>query len=362
MPGDITQIVADYILTLPPYPKGREWREEEKIVRLSANENALGPSPVVIEAVRRSLKYVHRYPDGTGVELRTRLADKWGVSPDEIILGNGSDEIFDLVLKACLRPGEEVIMPHPTFAYYRIAAQTAGARCTVVPLRDFRIDLGAVAALLGDTTRLVFLCNPNNPTGTLFTDVEFSDFMASVPSHVVVVVDEAYGDYVEDARYPRFSEYMRWDRWIVTAKTFSKFYALAGLRIGYGVAPKELVAELEKIRQPFSVNLPALVAATTALGDESHAAATATVNVEGKRHLYREFSRLGIKFIPTEANFILVDLGAEAAGIQDALVREGVVIRDMRGYGLDGYARITIGLAEENKRLVGVLEAWHRRR
>lgn len=362
MPDDIARIVADYILTLPPYPKGREWREEEEIVRLSANENPLGPSPRVIEAIGRSLKYVHRYPDGTGMGLRRRLADKWEVSPDEMILGNGSDEIFELVVKACLRPGEEVIVPDPTFAYYRIAAQSAGARCTMVPLRDLRIDLDDVAAHLGDSTRLVFLCNPNNPTGTMFTDTEFRDFMALCPSHVVVVVDEAYGDYVEDPRYPRCTEYLRWGRWVVTTKTFSKFYALAGLRIGYGIAPKELVTELEKIRQPFSVNLPALVAAQAALADESHARATATVNTEGKRTLYKELSRLGIRFISSEANFILVNLGEAGSEVVDALLQHGIVIRNMKGYGLDGYARITIGLPEENERLVGALETWQKSR
>jgi len=356
--SDLKKIIADYILTLPPYPKGREWHEEEDLVRLSANENPLGPSPQAVAAVTKALRSIHRYPDGTAGGLKEKLAQQLDLVPDNIIIGNGSNEIFELAVRIFVQRGEEVLLPEPTFAYYRIAAQALGARCITIPLRDFKIDLSGVAKEVGEKTRLIFLSNPNNPTGTIFARSEFDDFLASLPSQVVVVVDEAYGEYVTAADYPRPQEYQRGDGLLITTKTFSKFYGLAGLRIGYGIAGVELIEQMEKVRQPFSVNLLAQKAAQAALGDEGHRKETARINEQGKRYLYEELTRLGLSFVPSEANFILVHCGPPAPQVMEGLMHEGIVVRGMAGYGLEEYIRVTIGLPEENKRFIKALERW----
>jgi len=357
--SDLKKIIADYIFTIPPYPKGREWRvEEEDLVRLSANENPRGPSPQAVAAVTKALRSIHRYPDGTVGDLKEKLAQRFDCAPDNIIIGNGSNEIFELALRIFLQGGEEVLLPEPTFAYYRIAAQTQGARCVSVPLRDFTIDLSGLAKQVNEQTRLIFLSNPNNPTGTIFTRSEFDDFLTSLPAQVVIVVDEAYGEYVTSADYPRLQEYRHKEGWIIVTRTFSKFYGLAGLRIGYGIAGAELIEQMEKVRQPFSVNLLAQKAAEAALGDEEHRAETARLNEEGKRYLYGELTRLGLSFVPSEANFMLVHCGPPAPQVLEGLLQEGVVVRGMAGYGLEEYIRVTIGLPEENRRLVKALERW----
>lgn len=358
---DIREIVADYIMDLPPYPKGREWRGEEDLVRLSANENPLGPSPKALDAIAKALKYLHRYPDGTGAGLKEKLAQRWGTSADNIILGNGSNGIIELATRTFLQEGEEVLLPEPTFAYYGIASQARGGKCVSVPLRDFKIDLAGIAQRITSETKLIFLGNPNNPTGTIFTRSEFEDFLIHLPSHVVVLVDEAYGEYVTAADYPLYRDYQQRGRWIITIKTFSKFYGLAGLRMGYGMAREELIEQMEKVRQPFNVNLLALAGAEAALGDEEHRVKAARVNEEGREYLYEELARLKVSFVPSEANFILVYFGSHTSHVMETLLQGGIVVRGMEGYGLGGYCRVTIGLPEENKRFVEALERWQKR-
>ncbi len=356
----LKDMVADYILDLPPYPKGREWRGEEDIIRLSANENPLGPAPRALAAITKVLKSIHRYPDGAGAGLKEKLARRWELTPDHIILGNGSNEIFELAARTFLQREEEVLLPEPTFAYYRIAAQAQGGRCVSVPLRDFKIDLSEIAKKVNPKTKVIFLSNPNNPTGTIFTRSAFNDFLSHLPPHVVVLVDEAYGEYVTAPDYPLSQEYRQGERWIITTKTFSKFYGLAGLRIGYGVARKELIEQMEKVRQPFSVNLLAQVAAEAALEDEGHSERTTQVNAEGKRYLYRELTSLGLSFVPSEANFILVHFGPHASEVMKWCLQEEIVVRGMAGYGLTEYIRVTIGLPDENTRFIEALKRWKR--
>jgi histidinol-phosphate aminotransferase len=358
--SELKKIIADYILTLPPYPKGREWHEEEDLIRLSANENPLGPPQKAVATLAKALKQIHRYPDGTAAGLKEKLARRWDLSSANIIIGNGSNEIFELAARTFLQQGDEVLLPAPTFAYYRIVGQAQGAHCTFVPLKDFKIDLSGVAKKVSPRTKLIFLSNPNNPTGTIFTRSELEAFLARLPSEVIVVVDEAYGEYVTAADYPRPREYQRGKGWIITTKTFSKFYGLAGLRIGYGIARVELIEQLEKVRQPFSVNLLAQMAAEAALADEEHAEKTASLNEAGKRYLYAELSRLGLTFVPSEANFILVHCGPRAPQAIEGLLQQGIVVRGMAGYGLQEYIRVSIGLPEENKRFIKALELWRK--
>jgi histidinol-phosphate aminotransferase len=357
---ELKKIIADYILTLPPYPKGREWHEEEDLIRLSANENPLGPPEKAVAALAKALKQIHRYPDGTAAGLKGKLAQRWDLSPEHIIMGNGSNEIFELTARTFLQKGDEVLLPAPTFAYYRIVGQAQGARCVSVPLKDFKIDLSKVAKKISPKTKLVFLSNPNNPTGTIFTSSELEKFLQQLPSSMIVVVDEAYGEYVTAADYPRAQEYQSGKGLIITTRTFSKFYGLAGLRIGYGIARPELIGQLEKVRQPFSVNLLAQMAAEAALADEEHAAKTASLNETGKRYLYGELSRLGLTFVPSEANFVLVHCGPSASRVMEGLLQQGIVVRGMAGYGLVEYIRVSIGLSEENKRFIKALELWRK--
>jgi histidinol-phosphate aminotransferase len=354
--SELKDLVAAYILDLPPYPKGREWRGEEDLIRLSANENPLGPSPQAVKAITEALQTIHRYPDGGGQGLKEALAQRLLVSLDQIILGNGSNEVFELVARTFLQGGEEVLLPAPTFAYYRIAVQAMGGSCVLVPLRDFKIDLEAMAHQVSAKTKVIFLSNPNNPTGTIFTRSDFDAFLAFLPSQVVVVVDEAYGEYVTARDYPRAQDYQQRGEWVITTKTFSKFYGLAGLRIGYGVARKELIEALERVRQPFSTNLLAQRAAQAALGDRGHQEETARINEAGKQYLSAELTRQGLSFIPTEANFILVHVGSHAPQVIEELMREGLVVRGMAGYGLTEYIRVSIGLPEENKRFIEALQ------
>lgn len=355
---ELKEIVADHILTLPPYPKGREWQEGENLVRLCANENPLGPSLRAIEAIRRAAAKIHRYPDGQGWLLKERLAQQWSITPQEIILGNGSNEVFELAVRTFVQKGEEVLLPTPTFAYYRIIAQAHGAVPVLIPLEGFRIDLARIGERVGGKTRLIFLSNPNNPTGTIFTTAELEAFLTPLPKDVIVVMDEAYGEYVTSPDYPTLKEYQSLHPWTITTRTFSKFYGLAGLRIGYGITRPELIGEMEKVRQPFSVNYLAQVAARAALEDKAHKARTSETNEQGKRYLYEGFSRLGLAFVATEANFILVHLGPHTAAAIESLLRDGVVVRGMAGYGLDEYIRVSIGLPEENRRLIEALQRW----
>jgi histidinol-phosphate aminotransferase len=356
--SDLKEIIADYILTLPPYPKGREWHAGEDVIRLSANENPHGPPPRAVAAITKTLKTIHRYPDGTGRGLKAKLAQRWGLAPDNIIIGNGSNEVFELAARTFVQQGDEVLLPAPTFAYYRIAAQAQGARCVSVPLRDFKIDLSGVAEKIGPKTRLIFLSNPNNPTGTIVTRRELDAFLAELPAQVIVIVDEAYGEYVTAAGYPRAQEYQSRHGWIITTRTFSKFYGLAGLRIGYGIAGVGLIEQMEKVRQPFSVNLLAQTAAEAALDDEEHSEKTAQTNKAGKHYLSEELTRLNLSFVASEANFILVHCGPHASRLIEELLKQRIVVRGMAGYGLKEYIRVTIGLPQENKQLIEALEPW----
>ena len=356
--SNLKDIVTEYIIKLPPYPKGRDWRGEENLIRLSANENPLGASPKALDAITQALRDIHRYPDGTGGALKEKLASRLNIPSDYIMLGNGSNEIFEVAARTVLQGGEEVLLPEPSFAYYRIAAQAQGARCIPVPLRDFKIDLSGMLDKVTSKTKLIFLCNPNNPTGTIFTRSELDVFLTHLPSQVLIVVDEAYGEYVTAPDYPRSQEYLQGERWIITTKTFSKFYGLAGLRLGYGTARPELIAQMERARQPFSVNLLAQMAAEAALDDEEHRAKTARTNEMGKQYLNEELTRLGLSFVPSEANFILVRCGTHTSQVIEEFMQAGIVVRGMAGYGLKEYIRVTIGLPKENKGVINVLEQW----
>jgi histidinol-phosphate aminotransferase len=354
----LERIVKAHIRSLEPYKPGKPVEELERelgvseAIKLASNENPFGPSPRAVEALRGAAAGVHRYPDGASFALRRRLAARLGVDPEQLVFGCGADELLELLAKILLGPGDEAVFAWPSFAMYPIVIQGMGATPVRVPLdAELGHDLDALRAAVGERTRLVFVCNPNNPTGTSVGREAFDRFVGSLPEGVVLAVDEAYFDF---ARRPDFPDSVAWLRrpGTVVLRTFSKLYGLAGLRIGYGVADPELAGYLQRARHPFNVSRLAEVAALAALDDTEHAERTRANNARGVEYLSRELEALGIPVWPTDANFVLARIGT---GVSDSLLREGVIVRPLAGFGMPEHVRITVGLPEENERLVKTL-------
>jgi histidinol-phosphate aminotransferase len=355
----LERVVKPHILALEPYQPGKPIEELERelgitgSIKLASNESPLGPSPRALAAVREALAGVHRYPDGASFELRRKLAARLGVAEGQLVFGAGADEILELLAKVLLGPGDECVHAWPSFAMYPIVVQGMGARALRVPLdASLCHDLAALAAAVTPRTKLVFVCNPNNPTGTSVGAAAFDRFLAALPAHVVVAVDEAYVDF---ARRPDFPDSLAWlsrRPGTVVLRTFSKIYGLAGLRVGYGVADPELASYLERARHPFNVNRLAEVAAVAALDDREYRERITRLTAEGIAYLSRELRALGIEVWPSDANFVLARAGA---GIYERLLREGVIVRPLAGFGMPEHVRISVGLPEENERLVKTL-------
>ncbi|MBI2962581.1 MAG: histidinol-phosphate transaminase [Deltaproteobacteria bacterium] len=357
----IQHLIPPWLASLVPYQPGKPIEEVEReygirdSIKLASNENPFGPSPRAVTALREALGGVHRYPDGGGFYLKQKLARKLGVGAEQVALGNGSNEILELLARSFLRPGEDAVMSDQAFVVYASVVQAAAGIPRAVPLKDFTHDLDAMLAAVGRSTRLVFLGNPNNPTGTIYRRGAFERFLERIPRDVLVVADDAYAEYVEDPEYPRTRDYLRADRLLVGLRTFSKIYGLAGLRIGYGVGPAEVIAALERVRQPFNVNSLAQAAALAALDDEEHVERSRRGNRQGMRFLEAEFSRLRLDHVPSQANFVLVRVG-EAAAVYEKLLRQGVIVRPVAGYGFPEHVRVTVGTEAENRRFVEALE------
>lgn len=324
------------------------------IVKLASNENPLGPSPKALEAMRAALERAHFYPDGGGYYLRTAIAERHGVARENVILGNGSNEIIEFLGHAFLQPGDEVITAGHAFAVYRLMAQLFGARTVEVPERPgLRHDLPAMAAAITPRTRQIFVANPNNPTGTIVSAEEIDAFMALVPERVPIVFDEAYHEFLDDP--PDTLRYVREGRdHVIILRTFSKIQGLANLRIGYGLATPAMVRLLEKTRQPFNANGIAQAGALASLGDTDHLARTKAVTDRGRAQLQGAFAAMGLPFIPSYANFVLVDVG-DAAAVFQALLVKGVIVRAMGGYKLPRHIRVSIGTEEQNRLFLDAL-------
>ena len=354
-------ITNKYICDIPVYEPGRPIEEvarelglkPQSIIKLASNENALGPSPKALAAMRKALATAHLYPDGGGFYLRQALAKKLGVSPNNIILGCGSNEIIEFLYHAFVGPGDEVIVGDRSFVIYSIMAKMFDAKCIEVPFKGHTHDLQAMREAITPKTKLVFIANPNNPTGTRVSNAELDRFIRSLPSHVIVVLDEAYVEFLDDP--PPSIEYAMKHN-VVVLRTFSKIVGLAGLRIGYGIAQKECIALLQKVRQPFNVNAIAQAGALAALDDTSHIRRTKVMTRRGLAYLEKEFKRLKLEFVPSCANFVLVKVGA-GDRIFHVLQRHGVIVRPMRGYKMPDWLRVTVGLPEENRRFIGALRA-----
>lgn len=356
------RLVRRAVTTVRPYVPGtpieavRRRLGLRSVVKMASNENALGPSPRALAAIRRATRALHRYPDADGRALKGALAARLRVRSSEVILGNGSDEILVLALRTFVEPGEEVVVAAPTFLIYEIAARAVGATIRVVPLRRFRYDLPAMGRAVGPKTKLVFIANPDNPTGTYVTAAEVTAFLRGLPERVIVVFDEAYREFVRANDFPRTIEWVR-RRPVIVTRSFSKAYGLAGLRIGYGIADARLVAYMDRVREPFNVNHLAQVGALAALSDRRHLARTRRLAATGQRTLCAALDRLGVRYVPSQTNFLLMDVRRDARRLYRALLRRGVIVRDMGGWRLPTCLRVTIGTPSENRRFVVALEA-----
>jgi histidinol-phosphate aminotransferase len=355
----LAQRVKPRVATLQPYQPGKPIEELERelgihnSLKLASNENPLGPSPQALEAVRGALHGVNRYPDGASFQLRRALSRRLDVPEEQLVFGCGSSELLELLAKSFVGEGDEVVYAWPSFAMYPIVMRGAGANPVEVPLDGQCVhDLDAMARAVSERTQVVIVCNPNNPTGTSVGAEAFDRFVAGLPEDVVLVIDEAYGEYARRADFPDALAWVARRPATVVLRTFSKIYGLAGLRVGYAVAGAELAGYLERARLPFNVNSLSEVAACAALEDEEHVSSARRRNAEGLAYLERELGELGLETWPSDANFILVRTGED---VYEPLLREGVIVRPMGGYGMPDCVRVTVGLPEENERFVKAL-------
>lgn len=349
---------------IKPYEPGKPSEEVEcepgltDVVMLASNENPLGPSPAALEAIKEQLGRIHCYPDGNCSRLRANLAEKYKLDPENVIIGNGTDELLTLIALAYINPGDEAVMVQPTFSEYEFAMRLMGGIPRPVRLAgdEFRYDLDALAAAVNERTRLVFICSPNNPTGTIVQREDLDKFLATLPSGILVVLDLAYAEYVASSSHPDGLEYIKNGRPILVLRTFSKIYGLAGLRIGYAMAPAAVIADLNRIREPYNVNSLAQAAAIAALKDREHLARSRALVEKGRRQLAAGLARMGLKAVPTEANFCFVDLKTDSKRICKALLRRGLIVRSGDVFGYPTYIRVTCGTEEQNNRFLNALE------
>lgn len=348
---------------IKPYEPGKPLEEVERelglsnVVKLASNENPLGPSPAALEAISKQLGRLHYYPDGNCFQLKTALIKKFGVQPDEVIIGNGTDELLILTSLAYINPGDEAIVAPPTFSEYEFALRLMGGVPRSVPLKgdQFCYDFDAIAGAVSDRTRLIFICSPNNPTGTTVQHEDLEDFLNSLPAGILVVLDQAYIEYVTDPSHPDGLGYIRQGRPLLVLRTFSKIYGLAGLRVGYAIAPAAVIADLNRVREPFNVNAVAQAAAAAALEDCDHLARSRDIVEKGRKQLAARFEQMGLKSVPSEANFCFVDVKRDSRQVFEALLRRGVIVRSGDIFGYPTHIRVTCGTEEQNERFLETL-------
>ncbi|MGB2661545.1 MAG: histidinol-phosphate transaminase [Candidatus Omnitrophota bacterium] len=338
-----------------PYKPGKPIEEVkrelglDKVYKLASNENPIGPSGRVTEAIAGAAKDANRYPDGGCFVLRKALSKRLSVSGENLVFGNGSDEIIVLALHAFVDPGDEVVVADPTFLVYHIASMVKNAKVRAVPLKDYKYDLQGMLGAITDRTKVVFIANPDNPTGSYVTQDELDLFLDKVPENVLVFIDEAYYEYATGEDYPETQGLIeREDRNVVVARTFSKAYSLAGLRVGYGMARPDIAEALNKVREPFNVNSLAQIAAVAALEDEKHIERSVNLVKEEKKRFYEFFDSISVKYVPSKSNFILVNTARDSMKVFDYLLRKGIIVREMSPWRLKGHIRVNIGLKEEN--------------
>ena len=362
MAHSIEDLIPDYIRGLPVYVPGRPIEDVERelkihAIKLASNENPLGPSPKAMKAVRAVLAEAHRYPDGGTQHLRQKLARRHGIQPDEIFVALGSSEIIDIASRILLSRGKTGVTSHGTYAPFSIAIRASGAELVLVPQREFAYDLPAMvqAVMRKPDTRVVYLANPNNPTGTVFGAREFEQFLNSMPSHILIVLDEAYIHYADRPDMPDSVKLFRQYKNLLIMRTFSKVYGMAGLRIGYGIAQEGVVRVMNNLRTPFNVTGVSQAAALAALEDAKHVERSIATNAAERARLYAGLTKLGIRAVRSHSNFIFVEIGPEANELCDELLQEGVIVRPLGWMGFPEAIRISVGLAEENDKLLLVM-------
>ncbi len=356
--------VAEHIANIVPYPPGKPIEELEReygisgSIKLASNENPLGPSPKAVEAIVAATSKLNRYPDGSGFYLRKRLAEKHRLPFDSILLGNGSNEIIELVIRAFMSPGDEVMMPEPSFLLYKLVVQWMGGRAAPIPLKeDWGIDLDKMAEAVTAKTKVIFLTNPNNPTGKVISKTDFEAFLSRVPQSAAVVLDEAYIEFNTNPDTPLGFDYISGQSpAVIVLRTFSKAYGLAGLRIGFGAMDPEIAGFLNRVRQPFNTGSLAQAAALAAIDDDEFLSRSRQTTWSGLQFLYKEIEKMGLRHIPSEANFFLIEVPCEAKELYEAMLRRGVIIRSMASYGMKRFIRVNVGLPEENIRFIGALK------
>jgi len=354
--------IPEHIVKIAPYVPGKPIEEAEKqlgirhVVKLASNENPLGPSPRAIEAIRDAAGRVHRYPDSRGNDLREALGRRLGLPVDQVVLGNGSTELVEILAKTFLSRERGAVVAEQSFIMYSIAVKAMGAPLRLVPLADYRHDLPAMAAACDASTALVYIANPNNPTGTHVGRGALDEYFRRVPPHVLTIVDEAYRDYVTAADYPDCLDDLRSGRSVVVLRTFSKIHGLAGMRMGYAATVKEVALALEGVRSPFNTSVLAQAAALAALEDVDHIARSRTENGREAEFLASELSRRGVGFVPTVANFFLVFTSTKGEEAYEALLRRGIIVRPMDGYGFPNAVRVSVGTRPENERFLEAID------
>ncbi len=362
MPGWAKTRVMPHVLSIPEYVPGKPVAEVEReigisgAIKLASNENPLGPSPRAMEAIRKNIGMANIYPESTGPELRRSLAKRYDVTLDQVVLGNGSDEIMQMLTHVFVGVDDEVIMPENAFSMYKIVTRLFGGRSVLVPLKGFSVDLEAMGGAITDRTRILFLSNPHSPTGTIIRKSEFEKLLlATGEKGVILALDEAYREYVDVTDCPSGIDYVERSDHLIFLRTFSKIYGLAGLRIGYGIAQPWIIQLLNRVRPPFNVNLLAQEAAMAALGDLDHITKSLDVNSRGKKFLLDNLSDLGFDPIPTESNFIAFRPNCDAGALYSALLKQGIIVRHLKSFGLPGHIRVTIGLEDQNTKFIQAL-------
>ena len=352
------------ITDISPYPPGKPLDELEReygitgSIKLASNENPWGPSPKAVQAISETLASLHRYPDGSSYYLTEAVAKWTGADPEEVILGSGSNEVIEFLVKVFVQRDDEVITSHPSFLMYQKFVQVRGGTNRVVPLKNMHHDLDKIADTINEKTRIIFMDNPNNPCGTLITRNQFEEFLNKVPEEVVVVLDEAYVDFVPQEEQIDILPYIRNPENrapVVSLRTFSKAFGLAGLRVGFGLVNREIASLMHRVRQPFNINLLGQVGSVAALEDTDHYNMTITETARGVKWLSREVEKLGCKAYPSYTNFFLIDVRGDATALYDAMLYKGVIVRSMKAYGFPEFIRITVGTEAENKRFIAAL-------
>lgn len=362
MTCDYITLATTGVQGLHPYQAGKPIEELEReygvsnAIKLASNENPLGASPLVTQALQSGFKDLTRYPDSNGFALKKSIAALHHVEMDTITLGNGSNDILELIARAYLTSNDSVVYSEHAFVVYPLVTQAVGAKHIVTPAKNWGHDLEAMQAAICEDTRLVFIANPNNPTGTWLKSAELKQFLDNVPEEILVVIDEAYAEYVEEDDYPNCIEWLSEYPNLIITRTFSKAYGLASLRMGYAIANKAITNILNRVRQPFNGNSFALLAAEAALADQDFLAESIRVNKEGMTYLTQQFDEMQLSYIPSVGNFISVNVGRTGGEVYEELLHEGVIVRPVANYKMPNYLRITIGLPEENQRLIAALQ------